>query len=380
MNNIKKAVHEFLFAVRCAIQFEHLTTLTDSFRNLLHLPQEELDNEECTSSAELYNSFVSSGEKMYSNYLDSTYTNVYVALVENLCSPTKAKKLTGISLSLTIDDIKSLSPKIYAELFSYFENAGTVIKTPDEDMTIFIEILRSLFNNKNTETNSEHLVCPYCGGQPDIVEASDFFGDDTKYDGQRICCCDCGAYARLTKDDALIGTLAPKDLHNKRNCLRSLAFEFSKATGFTKYETNIRMLKKVNKYLKNYQNAIDYFNDEECNVLIDALANSLKQLQEISKTISYPRTPIELMDFLRNDMRLRVVKEITGKYNNKFIRPVAVGDTCIVISNRDNTETMQFPNIPDMYHFDGNTFEIWHPSGAKDEYIMYPSDLRQLNL
>lgn len=379
MVNMKKEIHAFLFACRCVFEFEKLKVLTNSFREYENLPQKEFDDSEYKTSLELYNTFLSTGDEMYETNLNATYIKLYTLLVENLSSPDTAKELLGIELSLDDDDINGLSQKIYDEVFAYFEKEGSALRTPDEDVSIFLEILQNIF--KGSEESHEHFVCPYCGGEPDVVEAADFFGDDSKYDGEKICCCECGAYAKLNSDDTIIGTMATKSLHAKRNMVRSLALEFSKATGSTKYETSIKLIKKLNKYFKDYRNAIDYFSDEDCNTLIDVLNKANAQLPTQTASIAYPKSHAELMQFFKAGMRIRIVKDITGRHNNRFLCPLQVGDSCVVAASKSGgTETFQFPNIKHMYVFNQNKFEIHHPSNSVDEYIMYPAELRNIPL
>ena len=367
---MQKEILSFLSVCRTIVFYERIEEEVELYRGYQNLSQKEFDQPEYKELSDTYNNFSHSFDKMIGNYLDHAYSDLFIKLVEALSSKQDAKVLLGIEKSFARKEVEDLLSKAYEMILKIYREG---IDDDVEDTIFFTNILRNILECKNDDVTD--FTCPYCGGTPDIVEAVDFFGEDSKYDGKRVCCCECGAYAMVNSAGDIIGTMADKELHDKRNRVRSIMSQFNEVAGSLYYETRSRVASLIGKDSLN-KYAVDYFSVQECNKVIHALLEAIKKIKALK--VSYPKCHSDLMVMLKNGTRMRIIKDLTAKRNKRLLVPSQVGDSSFTVQVRGGgTETFNFPKGLD-YRFEGETFKIIHPSGNIDEYRLYPQDFRNI--
>ena len=367
---MQKEILSFLSICRAIALCEMMEEELELYRGYQNLSQKEFDKPEYKELSDTYQNFSKSFDTMMGNYLDHAYSDIFVQLVETLSSKDSAKDFIGIERSFSQDEVSELLSKTYEKILEIYREG---IDDDVEDKLFFVNVLTSVLNDQKDDEIV--FVCPYCGGTPDIVEAADFFGEDSKYDGKRVCCCECGAYAMVNDKGDIIGTMADKELHDKRNRVRSVMSQFNEIAGSLYYETRSRVATLIGKDTLN-KYAVDYFSVQECNKVIHSLLEAIKKIKSLK--VSYPKCHRDLMTSLQNGMRLRIVKDLSAKQNKRLLVPSQVGQSSFSVQVRNGgTEMFNFPKGLD-YRFDGNTLKIVHPSGNTDEYIMYPSEFRNI--
>ena len=367
---MQKEILSFLSVCRTIVFYERIEEEVELYRGYQNLPQKEFDIPEYKNLSDTYQNFSKSFDEMIGNYLDHAYSDLFIKLVETLSSKNSAKKLVGIEKSFTQDEVSNLLSQTYEKILQIYREG---VDDDVEDQLFFINIITNILNSKTDDATD--LTCPYCGKTPDIVEAADFFGEDSKYDGKRVCCCECGAYALVNSSGDIIGTMADKELHDKRNRVRSIMSQFNEAAGSLYYETRSRVANLIGKDSLN-KYAVDYFSAQECNKVIHSLLEVIKKIK--TTNVSYPKCHRDLMTAIQNGTRLRIVKDLSAKRNKRLLVPMQVGTSSFTVQVRGGgTETFTFPKGLD-YRFEGETFKIVHPSGNVDEYKLYPQEFRNI--
>ena len=367
---MQNKILSFLSICRVIIFHEQIEKEIAFYRECQNLSQKEFDKEEYRELSSNFSNFTESFDNMVGNYLNHAYSDLYIALVETLSSETEAKKFLGIEKAFAVEEIETLLSKTYdAILDAYREGIGEV-----DDVLFFTNILASVVNEKKAPEELA-IVCPRCGLTPDIVEAADFFGEDSKYDGKRVCCCECGAYAMVNDAGDIIGTMADKELHKKRNRVRSIISQYADITGSLYFEVHTKVANLIDRDFMD-KHAIDTLETEECNKVIHCFLEAKKKIETMD--VAYPKNHTQFMSALKNGMRLRIIQDLSRKRNKRLLKPAQVGDTCFtVLLKGGGTESFNFPKGLD-YHFDGKIMSINHPSGNKDIYQMYPQELQNI--
>ena len=369
---MEKAILSFLAICRAIISREKVKKEIDFYRECQNLSQKEFDKEEYKDLSDSYTNFVESFDVMVENYLDHAYSDLYIAMVETLTSEEDAEKFLGFKRTFSVEEIDDILSKAYASAMDAYRNGVGEV----EDVLFFTNLIINIINER--KPTAEHtIVCPVCGLIPDIVEASDFFGDDSKYDGKRVCCCECGAYALVNDAGDVIGTLADKELHKKRNRVRSIIAQYADMTGLLYFEVHTKVANLIDRDFMN-KHAIDSLGTEECNKVIHYFLEAKKKIENMS--IAYPTNYSQFINAIKNGMRLRVVQNIMPKNNKRLLKPAQVGETCFtVILKGGGTETFNFPKGMD-YRFSDKIMKVVHPSGREDIYQMYPHELQNISL
>lgn len=365
---MQKEILSFLSICRAIVHYEQIEREINFYRDYQDLSRKEFDDDEYKELADSYTAFSEASNTMIGNYLNHAYSDLYAELVETLSSEEEAQGLFAVDKVFSVSEVKVFMDKAYEKIIAaYREGVDDV-----DDIVFFTNIIRNIINNRSNDTENA-VICPYCGQKPDIVEAADFFGDDSKYDGKRVCCCECGAYALVNSNGDIVGTLANKELHKKRNRVRSVMAQYNEVSGSIYYETVTKVANLLGKDALT-KDSVAYFTEQECNTVIHALLEAMKKISAM--TIRYPKCHKDFMNAIHNGMRLRIVKDLTQKQNKRLLKPAQIGDTSFtVIGKGGETETFNFPKGL-AYRFENNILKIAHPSGAEDEYIMYPPEFR----
>lgn len=370
---MKNEILSFLCVCRIIIFQEQIQKEIEFYRGCQNLSQKEFDRpKEYKDVSDSYNTFSQSFDDVVDNYLNHSFSDLYVKMVETLSSVEKTKEFIGIEKSFTSDEILDILNKTYDAIIKVYKESIDEV----EEILFFTNIVKGVIEN-SSEVISNDIVCPYCGNKPDIVEASDFFGDDSKYDGKRVCCCECGAYALVNDSGDIIGTMADKELHKKRNRVLSLMSQYSEISGSLYYETRTVVSKLIGKNLP-IKNPSSCLNTEECNKIIHSLLSAIKKIKETSPV--FPKCHTEFISLLSTGLRIRIVKNLSEKQNKRLLVPTQVGDNSfVVLCKGGGTESFLFPKGLD-YRFNGNTLNVVHPSGNIDEYLLYPQEYRNIPL
>ena len=372
LSQMKNEILSLLSICRVIVSREQIDKEISFYRECQNLSQKEFDKEEYKELSDNYANFTDAFNNMVGNYLDHAYSDLYVVLVETLSSSKKVKAFLGIERTFSAEEVEDLLSKVYSTILDTYRNGiGEV-----EDVMFFANTVKNIIEERKAETN-DAIVCPFCGMTPDIVEAADYFGEDSKYDGKRVCCCECGAYAMVNDLGDIIGTMADKELHKKRNRVRSLISQFSEITGSLYFEVHTRIANLIDRDFRD-KHVIDTLTTEECNKVIHSILEAKKKIE--SMDIRYPKNHAQFMDALKGGMRLRVVQNISKKRNKRLLKPAQIGDTCFtVLLKGGGTEIFNFPKGMD-YRFDGKVMQIVHPSDVVDIYEMYPQELQNIPL
>ena len=370
---MRKEILSFLSVCRTIVFQERVQEEIEFYRNCQNLSQKEFDkSDEYGELSASYKNFSQSFDTMIENYLNHAFSDLYIVMVEKLSSVKSSEEFIGISKEFSSDEVSDILEKTYDEVVNAYRESIDEV----EAVLFFTNIVRNVID-KTEDTPTIDTVCPYCGNKPDIVEAADFFGEDSKYDGKRVCCCECGAYALVNDSGDIVGTMADKELHKKRNRVLSLMSQYSDVSGSLYYETRMAIGKLIGKSLPN-KNPASCLNTEECNKIIHSVLGTLKKIKESSPT--FPKCHAELISALKNGLRLRVVKELSAKNNKRLLVPSQVGENSfMVLCKGGGTETFMFPKGL-KYSFENEKIKILHPSGNYNEYTMYPEDYRNIPL
>lgn len=368
---MKKTILSFLAICRAIVLYERMDGEIQLYRNCQNLSQKEFDQPEYQMLSEQHSAFTTAADAIVENYLSHAYSDLFVKLVEKLSSQKGSEEFLGISEHFSQDEVEALLSKAYDKILSIYREK---LDEDVEDTAFFKNILKEIVCDVNETID---FACPYCGKAPDIIEAADFFGEDSKYDGKRVCCCECGAYALVNDAGDIIGTMADKELHEKRNRVRSVMSQFNEISGSLYYETRSRVANLIGKSSLN-KHTVDYFSTQECNKVIHALLDAMKDIRE--KSVAFPKCHRDLMAGLKHGARLRIIQDLSAKQNKRLLVPLEVGDASFSVQLRGGgTEIFSFPKGLD-YRFEDDMVKIVHPSGKTDEYKFYPKEYRDIPL
>lgn len=350
-----------LTIIKANVAKKRMEECIDIFRISLNVSQKEYEGDE---DEKVFTSFKSASDTIMEKYRTEAYDICFDSLYEQ---DIELSKLIGKELDF--DDIVSLLDETIIRI----ETILSENEVSEEDNLFFLQILQEVANVTPNESD-EVLKCPYCDGTPEIISANDFFGEDSRYDGKQVCCCECGAFAILDKNGNIIGTMANKELHEKRSRLRSVLHKYCEVSASTMYEAKIKVLSNLDRKVP-YKNAIERLTLEECNSLIHKVLVAIKKIEELN--VRYPKNHKELMTCLKNGGRMKIIKEISQKNNGRILIPLEVGESTFTIKSRTGIENILMPSSL-AYTFEGRKIKISHPSGLIDEYLIFPEEIRTI--
>ncbi len=256
----------------------------------------------------------------------------------------------------TIENPKEVFEKVF-----YLLKEQIDVSEETDDYLLWLSLAEEIITASNTEEVKQTSMCETCNCFIDKVPAELVLGEGTALKDIYYCQ-SCGSYAKADKNGCLIGSLADKETHNKRGKAKNAVLDMSKNFGLL-YPEALRYFEKiVGVKLRKFED-IEKLDSSKCQILI----NSYIELKETLKNQKYPKNHKELMKFLAEGGRLRVIQSLDPQKNNRLLIPVYVGDGVMMVRGAVGNERVLLPSVL-KYKFNKNKMEIVHPN--KTEYFL----------
>lgn len=311
----------------------------------------------------LYDNF----EQFKKTFGSDTISRTYEAFKTALADPIFCAEV-GIDKELTKTDAAALFNTVFQKLMK----AATALPEETDGYTVFTELLREAMSDNPTLAREPQDTCPYCDGIPSRVPKADFFGKGTDDSDGYVWACECGAYARITQDGNVLGTMADRALHASRKTVRKAMYDLCYYAGITVYEACTWLGWITGKTLRNPQD-IEYLDDTDCKNVLEAYERTKRRIGVLK--IHYPENHTELMEFLRNGGRMAVINAY-GYRNGRLLVPIQIGDEVIRVRFKKVVQDVALPEELD-YRFEGNVVTLRHPSGKQEKYRLHAKEARQ---
>jgi len=349
---------------------EQLKQGLDSFHALLSMSDYEkriFENPASMKSfSESKENLVGAIDQFKSTYGSSVISGTYEAFKGALAQPEFCVE-AGIKTDLTKSEAATLFNKIFHELSENVQNF------PEEadGYAIFIEMVRqSLYPSEKVEPTPD--VCTYCGGNPARISKAEFFGESTDDVDGYVWACECGAYAYLSPDGSVVGTIADKALHSSRRRVKSILFELVRLAGITVFE-GCKWLSRISEKRITTIQDIEYLNESDCEKAAEGLAAFKKRLKNLN--VSYPTNHKELMAFLNDGGRFSA-QNAYGYRSGRLFVPIKVGEEAVRVRFRKTVQDIMLPKQLE-YQFSGRQFTLNHPTGKREKFMLYAKEQRQ---
>ena len=311
----------------------------------------------------------SSFEEFKKTYGSSVISNAYEAFKSALSTETFCAD-AGIENELTKSETATLFNKVFEQL------SGSVGELPEEadGYAVFLEAVRSSFAPADTETANGD-ICPYCGGTPTKISRAEFFGTGVDDNNGCVWACECGAYADISTDGAIIGTMADRELHAKRKAIKGILFETVRTVGVTVFEACSWISRLTGRRIRNVQD-IEFLNAENCHAIEQEFEKLKERLKNLK--VQYPSNHKELMEFFEEGGRLAAVNAYGYKTGRLFV-PIDVGKEAVRVRFKKTVQDIMFPSELD-YRFSGALLSITHPTGKCEKFRLYTKAQRMILL
>lgn len=339
--------------------FEALLSMSDFEKRIFENPSA------MSAYSEAKDGLFSSFDSFKSTYGSSVISAAYEAFKQALGVTVFCAEI-GIKNNLTKAEAATLFNKVFKELSDHVESF------PEEadGYAIFVEMVRQALNPVKAP-NVTIDVCPYCDGVPARTSKAEFFGEQIDDVDGYVWACECGAYAYIDTDGAVVGTIADTALHRLRRNAKHIVFELSRIAGVTVFEGCKWISGLTGKQILQLQD-FEYLNEEDCETVKAAFERFKTRLKAFK--VSYPKSHAELMSFLDEGGRFSAQNAYGYKSGRLFV-PIKVGDEAVRVRFRKNVQDIMLPKELE-YRFDGQQFMLCHPTGKREKFRLYAKEQR----
>lgn len=261
-------------------------------------------------------------------------------------------KEAGFQTALTSSETAAL----FNAVFDRMTMLSGELPDDTDGYTLLIHLIWEIRHPKDT-TEAPEEVCPYCEGVPSRIPKADFFGANCDDSDGFVWACECGAYAYMSKDGAVIGRMADTDLHHKRKNLKRLLFELCGQAGLTVYE-GCKWIAWITGSPVNNLSDIESLMEEDCDAVLSAYEKIKLRIRALKP--DFPHTHGELMRFLENGGRMMAQNAFGYKYGRMFV-PIKIGKEGIRVRHNKKVQEIMLPKNLD-YSFEGS--QKWQKSAA----------------
>lgn len=274
---------------------------------------------------------------------------------------------------LQLEETPSAEDKkeIFCKVFDDFLIAAENWESELDCYSYFIEKVKEILMPINEKDTQREVRCPYCQGEPKILEKSVFFGPQSKDNVGNVYACECGAYALLDDEDKIVGKLGDAILHQNRGNVKQAIFELCKMAGMTLSES-FRWFSVITGVRLEKMNDVEYLDSNSCKLAIRLYAYARTLINE--QQYSYPKTRDELFMFFVDGGRLSVCNAY-GFQSGKLLIPAEVGVDGIKVYGKNGIQSISFSADLD-FAFDEDSVYIVHPSKKKEKFRMIPAEMR----
>lgn len=341
----------------------------ESFETLLSMSDFEKRIFENPSAMSAYSrvkdGLFESFEGFKSTYGSSVISATYEAFKGALSVPEFCME-TGIKTDLTKTEAAMLFNKVFKELSDHVES----FSEEADGYAIFVEMVRQALNPVK-EPNVTVDVCPYCDGVPARISKAEFFGEQIDDVDGYVWACECGAYAHIDADGAVVGTIADTALHRLRRSTKHITFELLRLAGVTVFEGCKWLSGLTGKQILKLQD-IEFLNEEDCNGIVAAFECFKTRLKTV--VVSYPKSHTELMTFLDEGGRFSALNAY-GYKNGRLFVPIKVGNEAVRVRFRKTVQDIMLPKELE-YQFNGQQFSLCHPTGKREKFKLFSKEQR----
>ena len=261
------------------------------------------------------------------------------------------------------------------EEFKVFEQlSASVGELPEEadGYAVFVEAVRNSLTPSDEDTENGD-ICPYCGGTPTKISRAEFFGDGVDDTNGCVWACECGAYADISSDGKIIGTMADRALHAERKVIKGILFETTRTVGITVFEACSWVSRLTGRRIRQVQD-IEFLNAENCRAVKDEFKRIKERLTQLE--VQYPSNHKELMELFEGGGRFAAVNAYGYKTGRLFV-PIDVGKEAVRVRFKKTVQDIMFPRDLN-YHFSGAMLSITHPTGKCEKFRLYTKEQRTI--
>ena len=367
--DLRRSLESFLHVVRAnsfmkKAQSEFEIMLSNSVYSVAMLEHSE-NSRKYSEAKDFFNMLL---EKIKSSYGQSAVSDVYTSFKSAL-------EDNGFSLELGVTDELSAEEKkeIFKKAFEKLVVKAESWDYKEDFFSYFLETVKEIIMPTEQLNNEVEEICPYCGGIPKRVPKSDFFGLNSSVDGGYVWGCECGAYAEMNEDGAILGKMGDAFLHQKRNMVKQAIFELCRLAGLTLFES-LRWFSLVTGRKLECANDTEYLDAESCNIAVRVFLIKKEQLNKTE--FSYPNDRNSLFMFFADGGRLMVCNAFGFRYG-KILIPSEIGAEGICIYGKKGSFNIGLTDSL-RYEFKNDELYIIHPSGKKEKFKMFPLAMRKL--
>ena len=304
-------------------------------------------------------------EQIKATYGKQIISEAYEAFKNALSEPAFCKE-TGIDIVLE----KTEAAKLFNDVFNRMVDMENAFPDEADGYLIFVELVREV-RSQTTRSDTAADICPYCDGLPSKTAKADFFGENHDDNEGYVWACECGAYAYMSREGNVIGTMADRELHYQRKIVKKILFDLCGTAGMTIYES-CRWAAWITGKSLNIVQDVEYLSMEDCDAvrsLYDGVKERLK-----TKRFQYPHTHGELMKFLEDGGRMMAQNAFGYRYGRLLI-PILTGSEAIRIRYQKGIQEVMLPKGLE-YRFEGDQMMILHPSGKREKYKLFTKEQR----
>ena len=340
--------------------FEALLSVSDYEKKMFEQPRGMAafaDAKEC---------LFSSGEKVRDTFGKAAIADAYEAFKEALTEETFLVE-TGLSSPLSASE----GAVLFNAVFQKIKEQADDLPDEADGYAVLLNLIREIRTPAAEEVPKQD-VCPYCGGIPDRVSRTEFFGKNTDDCDGYVLACECGAYAYIGKDGKVEGTLADRELHRKRKAVRKLVFELGSLTGTTVYE-GCKWISWVCGAALNGLRDVEFLNIENCEKVLNEFESVKVRIRQLRP--QFPASHGEMMRFLDDGGRIMVKNAFGYQYGRVFV-PIKVGTDAIRVRFHKTVQEIMLPKNLN-YGFEGDGMTVTHPSGKREKYKLFAKEQRE---
>lgn len=364
---LRKAVYELFRVVRMNAHMKkaqaELLALLAGTDVALQMYEGVPESEKLADAKEYFENLIA---KVKESYGSKAISGVYSQFKTMLDDPEFCRE---IGLKDAVDAGKK--SELFKKVFDLMASRAETWKTDDDYFSFFIETLKEVIMPTGEINEEQEEICPYCEGSPRKISKGEFFGPHSGENDGYVWGCECGAYAVMNEDGKVVGKLGDAILHQKRNLVKGAMCELCSLAGITNFES-YRWFSLITGMKISSITDAEYLTVDQCNIALRIFIYEKQKLKE--KAFPYPKDRNELLLFFADGGRLMVCNAFGFQYG-RLIIPTEIGPGGIRIYGKEGCQSMSFSDEM-KYEFKDDCLFIHHPSGRKEKYRMFPTEVR----
>ena len=365
---LRKAANNLILVLGMSEQFRQGLDSFDALLSMSDYEQRAFENPTVMSpfsaAKEHLRSSVEEFKKTYgASVISAAYEAFKAALsTDEFCAD------AGIKNALTKSEAATLFNKVFEQL------SASVGELPEEadGYAVFVESVRNSLTPSDEDAENGD-ICPYCGGTPTKISRAEFFGAGVDDTNGCVWACECGAYADISADGKIIGTMADRALHAERKVIKGILFETTRTVGITVFEACSWISRLTGRRIRQVQD-IEFLNAENCRAVKDEFKRIKERLTQLE--VQYPSNHKELMELFEGGGRFAAVNAYGYKTGRLFV-PIDVGKEAVRVRFKKTVQDIMFPRDLN-YHFSGAMLSITHPTGKCEKFRLYTKEQRTI--